>query len=59
MKSWHPNSAKHKSNHRDYKGRPTKKQVIALLEFYSPGEQMARVSLARQEDGAQLRMDLL
>jgi len=58
MKNWHPNSAKHKANHRGYKGRPTKNQVISLLDFYNPGDKMAKVSLARQEGDAQLRMEL-
>lgn len=56
--SWHPNSNKHKSNHGGYKKRPSRKQVIALLDMYNTTKQMARVQPAKQEEGAQLKLDL-
>lgn len=31
---WHPNSSKHKANHRGYNSKPTKKAVKALLYLY-------------------------
>ena len=33
--NWHPNSAKHKATHGNYKTKPTQQQVRATLSFFS------------------------
>lgn len=58
MKSWHPNSNKHKATHGGYKGKPAKKDVLALLDLYNVANQMAKVRAVRQEEGVQLKLEL-
>lgn len=55
--TWHPNSNKHKRTHGGYKKRPSKKQVLALLDLYNATQQMAKVQSVRQEEGAQLKLN--
>lgn len=56
--SWHPNSNKHKATHCGYKKKPTKQQVLNLLKMYNVANQMAKVQTVRQEEGAQLKLEL-
>jgi hypothetical protein len=58
MKSWHPNSNKHKAAHGGYNGKPAKKDVLALLDLYNVANQMAKVRAVRQEKGTQLKLEL-
>jgi hypothetical protein len=56
--SWHPNSNQHKATHGGYKKRPSKKQVLALLDMYNVNRQMAIVQPVKQTEGAQLKLNL-
>ena len=56
--TWHPNSNKHKRTHCGYKQKPSKKQVLALLDMYNVARQMAKVQPVKQNPGAQLKLDL-
>ena len=62
--SWNPNSNKHKAMHGGYKGKPTKSQVKAALNFFDTSDidfsNMTTIVATSGENkpGTQLKMDL-
>lgn len=53
---WHPNSNKHKAQHRGYKGRPTKKEVNALMGMYAACAKATTSKPVKKQPGAQLKL---
>ncbi|MEK6829756.1 MAG: hypothetical protein AABY15_06570 [Nanoarchaeota archaeon] len=54
--SWHPNSNKHKREHGGYKGKPTRKDVNALMDFYSILSTKTTTTPVKKQEGVQLKL---
>lgn len=58
MANWNPNSNKHKANHCGYKGRPTKREVSALMGMYAAAAKFTRIMTVKEAPGVQLKLNL-
>ena len=55
--SWNPNSSTHKAMHSDYKQKPTKSSINALMSLYASVATETKQRPVKKVEGSQLKFD--